>query len=74
MADENVSDVTRTGHAYVASVNVPCAYACMLMPVSISQVRTRLKFARFARAFYMLVHFFQCRPLPRRTCTLSPNF
>ena len=33
MADENVSDVTRTGHAYVASVNI-----LVLMPVLISQL------------------------------------
>ena len=35
MAGENVSDVTRTGHAYVASVNI---LVLMLMPVLISQV------------------------------------
>ena len=37
MADENVSDVTRTGHAYVASENI-LVLTPVLMPVPISQV------------------------------------
>ena len=37
MADENISDATRTGHAYVASVNI-LVLTLVFMPVLISQV------------------------------------
>ena len=36
MADENVFDVTRTGHAHVASVNILVVTRLVLMPVPIS--------------------------------------
>ena len=41
--DENVSNMTRTVHAYVASVNI-LVLMFVLTPVVISQVWTRLKF------------------------------